>query len=75
MAGVYMEEQLDEVEEGAVDWVKLLRDFYGPFEQDLARAKVEMRDLKWEEEPTREVCEKCGKPMVIKWGRNGYFLA
>ena len=70
-----MEEQLDEVEEGAVDWVKLLRDFYGPFEKDLARAKVEMRDLKREEEPTEEVCEKCGKPMVIKWGRNGYFLA
>ena len=70
-----MEEQLDQVEEGAVDWVKLLRDFYGPFEQDLARAKVEMRDLKREEEPTLEVCEKCGKPMVIKWGRNGYFLA
>jgi DNA topoisomerase-1 len=70
-----MEEQLDEVEEGAVDWVKLLRDFYGPFEQDLARAKVEMRDLKREEQPTEEVCEKCGKPMVIKWGRNGYFLA
>jgi len=63
-----MEEQLDEVEEGAVDWVKLLRDFYGPFEKDLARAKVEMRDLKREEEPTEEVCEKCGKPMVIKWG-------
>jgi DNA topoisomerase-1 len=70
-----MEEQLDQVEEGAVDWVKLLRDFYGPFEKDLARAKVEMRDLKREEEPTEEVCEKCGKPMVIKWGRNGYFLA
>jgi DNA topoisomerase-1 len=70
-----MEEQLDEVEVGAVDWVKLLRDFYEPFEQDLARAKVEMRDLKREEEPTLEVCEKCGKPMVIKWGRNGYFLA
>jgi DNA topoisomerase-1 len=70
-----MEEQLDQVEEGAVDWVKLLRDFYEPFEQDLARAKVEMRDLKREEEPTEEVCEKCGKPMVIKWGRNGYFLA
>jgi len=70
-----MEEQLDEVEEGAVDWVKLLHDFYGPFESDVARAKVEMRDLKREEEPTEEVCEKCGKPMVIKWGRNGYFLA
>jgi DNA topoisomerase-1 len=70
-----MEEQLDEVEEGLVDWVKLLRNFYGPFEQDVARAKVEMRDIKREEEATEEVCEKCGKPMVIKWGRNGYFLA
>jgi DNA topoisomerase-1 len=70
-----MEEQLDEVEEGAADWIKLLRDFYVPFERDLTRAKVEMRDIKREEEPTLEVCEKCGKPMVIKWGRNGHFLA
>ncbi len=70
-----MEEQLDEVEEGAADWIKLLRDFYVPFERDLSRAKVEMRDIKREEEPTEEVCEKCGKPMVIKWGRNGHFLA
>jgi DNA topoisomerase-1 len=70
-----MEEQLDEVEEGAADWIKLLRDFYVPFERDLTRAKLEMRDIKREEEPTQEVCEKCGKPMVIKWGRNGHFLA
>ncbi len=70
-----MEEQLDEVEDGAADWVKLLRGFYTPFAQDLDRAKVEMRDLKREEQPTLEVCEKCGKPMVIKWGKNGHFLA
>lgn len=70
-----MEEQLDKVEEGAADWIKLLRDFYVPFERDLTRAKLEMRDIKREEEPTEEVCEKCGKPMVIKWGRNGHFLA
>jgi DNA topoisomerase-1 len=70
-----MEERLDQVEEGAADWKQLLRDFYDPFARDLGRAKVEMRDLKREEEPTEEVCEKCGKPMVIKWGRNGYFLA
>jgi DNA topoisomerase-1 len=70
-----MEERLDLVEEGTADWKQLLRDFYDPFEKDLTRAKVEMRDLKREEEPTEEVCEKCGKPMVIKWGRNGYFLA
>jgi DNA topoisomerase-1 len=70
-----MEERLDLVEEGTADWIQLLRDFYAPFERDLSRAKVEMRDLRREEEPTEEVCEKCGKPMVIKWGRNGYFLA
>jgi len=70
-----MEERLDLVEEGTADWIQLLRDFYDPFERDLTRAKVEMRDLKREEEPTEEVCEKCAKPMVIKWGRNGYFLA
>jgi DNA topoisomerase-1 len=70
-----MEERLDQVEEGSADWVVLLRDFYQPFKLDLEKAKVEMRNLKREEEPTEEVCEKCGKPMVIKWGRNGHFLA
>ena len=49
--------------------------FYTPFKIDLEKAKIEMRDVKREEKPTDEVCEKCGKPMVIKWGRNGHFLA
>jgi DNA topoisomerase-1 len=70
-----MEEQLDQVEEGQADWVKLLKEFYGPFKQDLEKAKIEMRDVKREEQPTDEICEKCGSPMVIKWGRNGSFLA
>ena len=70
-----MEEQLDQVEEGEANWVKLLDEFYKPFKLDLEKAKVEMRNLKAEEKPTDEVCEKCGKPMVIKWGRNGHFLA
>ncbi len=70
-----MEEQLDQVEEGNADWVKLLHRFYEPFKLDLEKAKIEMRDLKAEEQPTDQVCEKCGKPMVIKWGRNGHFLA
>src|SRR5205814_2055593 len=70
-----MEERLDQVEEGTGDWVRLLHDFYQPFKIDLEKAKVEMRDIKREEKPTNEVCEKCGKPMVIKWGRNGHFLA
>jgi len=70
-----MEERLDKVEEGQQDWVKLLETFYAPFKLDLEKAKVEMRDVKREEQPTDEVCEKCTKPMVIKWGRNGHFLA
>jgi DNA topoisomerase I len=70
-----MEEQLDQVEEGEANWVKLLDGFYKPFKLDLEKAKIEMRNLKAEEKPTDEVCEKCGKPMVIKWGRNGHFLA
>jgi len=70
-----MEEQLDQVEDGTADWVKLLDGFYAPFKLDLEKAKIEMRDVKREEEATNEVCEKCGKPMVIKWGRNGHFLA
>jgi DNA topoisomerase I len=70
-----MEERLDEVEEGRQEWVRLLRDFYTPFQQDVKKAKVEMRDVKREEIPTEHVCEKCGKVMVIKWGRNGHFLA
>ncbi len=70
-----MEEQLDQVEDGTADWVKVLDGFYGPFKLDLEKAKVEMRDIKREEKATDQVCEKCGKPMVIKWGRNGHFLA
>ena len=70
-----MEEQLDQVEDGTADWVKLLSAFYVPFKIDLDKAKIEMRDVKREEQKTDEVCEKCGKPMVIKWGRNGHFLA
>ena len=49
--------------------------FYAPFKLELEKAETEMRDVKREEIPTEWVCEKCGKPMVIKWGRNGSFLA
>jgi DNA topoisomerase-1 len=70
-----MEADLDHVEEGTVDWRKLLGGFYAPFKLELERAKTEMRDVKREEIATEWTCEKCGKPMVIKWGRNGSFLA
>jgi DNA topoisomerase-1 len=70
-----MESDLDKVEEGAVDWRKLLGGFYTPFKDELEKARTEMRDVKREEIATEWICEKCGKPMVIKWGRNGSFLA
>src|SRR5690606_32378359 len=70
-----MESDLDKVEEGAEDWRRLLGAFYGPFKEELEKAKTEMRDVKREEVPTDWTCEKCGKPMVIKWGRNGSFAA
>jgi DNA topoisomerase-1 len=70
-----MESDLDKVEEGSVDWRKLLGGFYVPFKEELEKAKSEMRNVKREEIVTEWVCEKCGKPMVIKWGRNGSFLA
>ena len=70
-----MEEELDEVEEGKRKWVAALKDFYRPFEKSLEKAKINMRDVKRQELPTEHVCEKCGSPMVIRWGRHGEFLA
>ena len=70
-----MEDELDEVEEGKADWVKVLTEFYTPFKKTLKAAESQMRDVKREEKPTDLVCEKCGSPMVIKWGRMGRFLA
>lgn len=71
-----MENQLDEVEDGKVDWIKLLSSFYhGGFKEALEVAKTAMRDVKREEMPTEHACKVCGQPMVIKWGRNGSFIA
>jgi DNA topoisomerase-1 len=70
-----MEDKLDDVEEGKVDWVELMREFYGPFQKTMEKARREMRDVKREEVATKHVCDLCDQPMVVKWGRNGYFLA
>src|SRR5207244_1862621 len=64
-----MEVELDEIEEGRLGWHDALREFQKKFESDLAKAKVEMRDVKREALPTDLICDKCGKPMVLKWGR------
>jgi DNA topoisomerase-1 len=70
-----MEEELDEIEEGRLDYVVALKDFNKQFSKDLKAATRNMENIKTKEEPTDRVCEKCGKPMVIKWGRYGRFLA
>ena len=70
-----MENKLDMIEDGASKRVKTLHDFYHLFAQELNKAKDEMRNVKQEETPTDIVCEKCQSPMIIKWGKNGRFLA
>ncbi|MCH8054837.1 MAG: type I DNA topoisomerase [Deltaproteobacteria bacterium] len=70
-----MESVLDKIEEGKEDWVKVMKRFYSSFSRDLKRAETEMRDVKREEIPTDIACDKCEAMMVVKWGRNGEFLA
>jgi DNA topoisomerase I len=70
-----MEDLLDQVEEGKKPWVGVLHEFYGPFQKHLQAASQHMPSVKNMVEPTTEVCEKCGKPMVIRLGRYGKFLA
>jgi DNA topoisomerase-1 len=67
-----MEEELDEVEEGRLDKLKVLNDFYAPFKASLDFAQA---NIKKEVVTTEEICDKCGKPMIIKWGRKGKFLS
>ncbi|MFW6280532.1 MAG: type I DNA topoisomerase [Halanaerobium sp.] len=69
-----LEKRLDEIEKGNEDWKKILRDFYEPFYQRLENARENMESVQIVEE-TDEVCEKCGSPMVVKYGRYGKFLA
>ena len=69
-----MEDELDEVSQGEREWVPMLREFYGPFEKALETAQKNMPNVKFDEE-TDEICDTCGKPMVIKAGRFGKFIA
>ncbi|MGP0583729.1 type I DNA topoisomerase [Paenibacillus timonensis] len=71
----HMEEDLDHVEEGSEDWVRVLGEFYESFEKRLRVAEEEMKEVEIEDEVSDEICEKCGKPMVYKLGRFGKFLA
>src|ERR1041384_6109739 len=70
-----MEEELDEIGEGKLDWGAAMREFYARFDKDLKDAEEHMTDIKRMEKPTDLTCEKCGRPLVIKWGKHGSFLA
>jgi DNA topoisomerase-1 len=70
-----LEAELDEIEEGNDNLLNTLNQFWKKFKKDLDLASKTMKDVKRMEEKTDEVCDKCGKPMVIKWGRYGKFLA
>lgn len=70
-----MEEELDEIEEGKLEWVKVLKDFYGPFSGFLERAQTEMKSVKQAPIPTDYKCALCGKQVMIKFGRFGKFMA
>ncbi len=70
-----LEEELDEIEEGKEGWKQALGDFYKKFEKDLRYAHKHMENIKRMEKPTDEKCERCGSPLVIKWGKHGSFYA
>jgi DNA topoisomerase-1 len=70
-----LETQLDEIEERKANWVEVLKRFYGPFSSAVERAEEGMGTVKVQPQPTDQVCELCGKPMVLRTGRRGPFLA
>lgn len=70
-----MEDKLDDVETKTLDWKQVVRDFYGPFEKELDIADQAIEKVELPVQITDEVCELCGKPMAIKSGRFGEFLA
>jgi len=70
-----MEEELDGIEAGEIDWRVVLKGFYSPFMKSIDAAKTHMKSIKREGVKTDQICELCRKPMIIKWGRRGKFLS
>lgn len=70
-----MEQDLDYIEEGKENWVKIIDEFYQGFEKRLEVAEKEMQEIEIKDEPAGEDCEQCGSPMVYKMGRYGKFMA
>lgn len=70
-----LEDELDEIASGDRAWVPTMKAFYGPFTRTLEKAEKSIARVKLKDEPSGEMCEKCGRPMVIKLGRFGKFIA
>ncbi len=71
----HMEKQLDKIEEHHLDWLGVLKDFYGPFKQSLATATRQMKHAKAEVTPSEYKCPRCGQPLLYRFGKNGRFLS
>ena len=70
-----IEEEFDEIAEGKEPWKQVIREFYGPFEKEVEKVEKELEHVELQEEVSDVQCEKCGRMMVIKYGRYGKFLA
>lgn len=70
-----MEEEMDSIAEGSKPWKEMIKEFYGPFSETVEKVEKELEHVKLEEEVSDVPCEKCGRMMVIKYGKYGKFLA
>ena len=70
-----MEEKLDNVEEGTMEWKKIVKEFFTPLKVDIEKAEKELSKITIEDKVSDVICDKCGRNMVIKSGRFGEFLA
>ena len=70
-----MENEFDKIAEGKENWKKVIEEFYGPFEKEVEKVEKELEHVELVEEVSDVPCEKCGRMMVIKYGRYGKFLA
>ena len=71
----HLEEQLDKIEEQHLDWLGVLKEFYGPFKQNLDTALTEMKHAKAETTPSEYKCPRCDQQLVYRFGKNGKFLS